>query len=319
MIAYIGRRLLLAAFTIVGASMLVFFAIRLAPGDIVEVRLGESGQLSAEQVQKAREELGLDDPVIVQYWHWISSAVTGDFGTSLWTGRSVRGQLIDRWAVTAEIALASIIVSLLVALPIGVLSAVKQDSALDVGLRLLNVLGQAMPNFWIAILIWTVPAIWWGWTPPLGYKTFSEDPTTHLQQILIPAAVLGVALASTSMRLVRSSLLEVLREDYVRTARAKGLATRIVVVRHALRNALMPLVTVIGVQIAALMGGTVIVEQVFALPGLGRLTLEAILNRDYTQLQANMLVFSIVIVFLNLAVDLTYPILDPRIHYSRLP
>jgi peptide/nickel transport system permease protein len=307
---------MLAIVTIIGASMLVFFAIRLAPGDVVEVSLGESGHLSPEQVQQAKHELGLDDPVYRQYLTWIGDAARGDLGNSLWTGRPVRDQLTARWALTAEIAFAAIVISLLVAIPIGVISALKQNTALDYVLRLLNVLGQAMPNFWIAILIWTLPAIWWGWTPPLGYKTLAEDPAKHLQQILIPAGVLGVALAATTMRLTRSSLLEVLREDYVRTARAKGLALRIVVVRHALRNSLMPLVTIMGVQFAALLGGTVIIEQVFALPGLGRLTLDAILNRDYTQLQANMLVFSIVIVLLNLAVDLTYPILDPRIRYS---
>ena len=307
---------MLAIVTIIGASMLVFFAIRLAPGDVVEVSLGEAGHLSPAQVQEAKHELGLDEPVYEQYLTWVGSAARGDLGNSLWTGQPVRDQLTDRWALTAEIAFAAIVISLLVAIPIGVISALKQNTALDYVLRLLNVLGQAMPNFWIAILIWTLPAIWWGWTPPLGYKTLAEDPAKHLQQVLIPAGVLGVALAATTMRLTRSSLLEVLREDYVRTARAKGLALRIVVVRHALRNALMPLVTIMGVQFAALLGGTVIIEQVFALPGLGRLTLDAILNRDYTQLQANMLFFSVVIVLLNLVVDLTYPILDPRIRYS---
>lgn len=307
---------MLAIVTIIGASMLVFFAIRLAPGDVVEVSLGESGHLSPQQVQQAKHELGLDDPVYRQYLTWIGNAARGDLGNSLWTGRPVRDQLTARWTVTAEIAFAAIVISLLVAIPVGVISALKQNTALDYVLRLLNVLGQAMPNFWIAILIWTLPAIWWGWTPPLGYKTLTEDPAKHLQQVLIPAGVLGIALAATTMRLTRSSLLEVLREDYVRTARAKGLALRIVVVRHALRNALMPLVTIMGVQLAALLGGTVVIEQVFALPGLGRLTLDAILNRDYTQLQANMLVFSVVIVLINLVVDLTYPILDPRIRYS---
>ena len=307
---------MLAIMTIIGASLLVFFAIRLAPGDVVEVSLGEAGRLSPEQVQEVKHDLGLDEPVYKQYLTWIGSAATGDLGNSLWTGRPVRDQLTARWALTAQIAFAAIAISLLVAIPIGVISALKQNTPLDYVLRLLNVLGQAMPNFWIAILIWTLPAIWWGWTPPLGYKTLAEDPAKNLQQILIPAGVLGVALAATTMRLIRSSLLEVLREDYVRTAWAKGLPLRIVVVRHALRNALMPLVTIMGVQFAALLGGTVIIEQVFALPGLGRLTLDAILNRDYTQLQANMLVFSVVIVLLNLVVDLTYPIIDPRIRYS---
>jgi len=307
---------MLAIMTIIGASLLVFFAIRLAPGDVVEVSLGEAGRLSPEQVQEVKHDLGLDEPVYKQYLTWIGSAATGDLGNSLWTGRPVRDQLTARWALTAQIAFAAIAISLLVAIPIGVISALKQNTPLDYVLRLLNVLGQAMPNFWIAILIWTLPAIWWGWTPPLGYKTLAEDPAKNLQQILIPAGVLGVALAATTMRLTRSSLLEVLREDYVRTAWAKGLPLRIVVVRHALRNALMPLVTIMGVQFAALLGGTVIIEQVFALPGLGRLTLDAILNRDYTQLQANMLVFSVVIVLLNLVVDLTYPIIDPRIRYS---
>ena len=316
MASYLIRRLLLAVLTIIGASMLVFFAIRLAPGDVVEVSLGESGHLSPEQVEEAKHELGLDDPVYVQYLDWIGSAIRGDLGDSLWTGRPVVDQLTDRWALTAERSVAAIIVSLLVGIPIGVISALRQNTVLDYVLRLLNVLGQAMPSFWIAILIWTLPAIWWGWTPPLGYVTLAEDPAKHLQQILIPAGVLGIALAATTMRLTRSSLLEVLREDYVRTARAKGLALRVIVVRHAMRNALMPLVTIMGVQLGALLAGTVIIEQVFALPGVGRLTLDAILNRDYTQLQANMLIFSVVIVLLNLAVDLTYPILDPRIRYS---
>lgn len=173
-----------------------------------------------------------------------------------------------------------------------------------------------MPNFWIAILIWTLPAIWWGWTPPLGYRTLAEDPQKHLIQIVLPAAVLGVYLAATTMRLTRSALLEVLREDYVRTARAKGLSQRTVVVGHALRNALVPIITVVGVQFAGLLGGTVIIEQVFALPGLGSLTLDAILNRDYTQLQANVLLFATAIVLLNLAVDLSYSAIDPRVRYS---
>ncbi|MCC7088806.1 MAG: ABC transporter permease [Dehalococcoidia bacterium] len=316
MTAYIIRRLLLAVLAIIGASVLVFSAVRSIPGDVVELRLAEAGRLNPEQVQAARAELGLDDPAYQQYFKWFGSALTGDLGNSLWTGRPVRDSIWDRWPLTAEIAVVSILASLIVAIPIGVISALNQNSRLDYGLRLLSALGQAMPSFWIALLIWTLPAIWWNWTPPLGYSSLGEDPARHLQQILIPAAILGAYLAATTMRLTRSALLEVLREDYVRTARAKGLSSRIVIWRHALRNALIPIVTVVGTQFAFLLGGTIIIEQVFALPGLGRLTLDAILNRDYTQLQGNMLVFSVAIVLLNLAVDLTYPIIDPRVHYS---
>lgn len=316
MLAYTVRRLLLAALTIIGVSAVVFFVVRLAPGDVVSVRLGESGQLSTAQIEEARKDLGLDDPSYVQYFRWAGDVARGDFGNSLWTGRSVGSQISDRWWITAQIAVAAIVISLLVAIPIGVFSALHQNSRSDYTLRLVGVLGQAMPNFWIAILIWTLPAIWWGWTPPLGYRTLAEDPQKHLIQIILPAAVLGVYLAATTMRLTRSALLEVLREDYVRTARAKGLSQRTVVVGHALRNALVPIITVVGVQFAGLLGGTVIIEQVFALPGLGSLTLDAILNRDYTQLQANVLLFATAIVLLNLAVDLSYSVIDPRVRYS---
>lgn len=316
MIPYLVRRFLLAVPTLLLISAFVFFAVRLAPGNVIEIQLGEAGHLNPQQIEAAREELGLDEPVVKQYLVWLGNILQGDFGTSLWNGRPVLDQIRERFPLTAEIALASVVVSLIVAIPVGIISALKQETAVDYTFRLVAILGVAAPNFWIAILIWTLPAIWFGWTPPLGYRSLGEDPTGHLLQVFLPAIVLGTYLGGTSMRLMRSALLEVLREDYIRTAKAKGLGANTVVVRHALRNALIPVITVVGLQFGYLLGGTVVVEQVFALPGLGRLTLDSILNRDYTQLQANILLYGVIIVLVNLMTDVLYGVIDPRIRHS---
>jgi peptide/nickel transport system permease protein len=264
---------------------------------------------------RARQELGLERPFLAQYRTWITGALHGDLGRSLITRRSVTSELGKRINLTSHLAVMSIIVAMLIALPIGVLSAVKQDTASDYLARFFAILGLSLPDFWLATVVITVLAIWVQWIPPVGFAPLWEDPARCLGQLAIPALIIGARLAAVSMRMTRSSLLEVLRQDYIRTARAKGTRERAVIVRHALKNAFIPVVTVIGQQFSVLLGGTVIVEFIFLQPGVGSLMLDAVLLRDYTLIQGAVLFFAAVIVAMNLLVDLSYAWLDPRIRY----
>ena len=312
---YVVRRFLHGLLVLWLVSLVIFSLVRILPGDAVIMQLDQAAAPTPEILSRARQELGLERPFLVQYRSWITSAVQGDLGRSLITRRPVTQELLKRINLTSHLAVMSIIVAMLIALPIGVLSAVKQDTASDYIARFLAVLGLSLPDFWLATVIITFLAIWVQWIPPIGFAPLWEDPARCLGQLLIPAFIIGARLAAVSMRMTRSSLLEVLRQDYIRTARAKGVRERAVIVRHALKNAFIPVITVIGQQFSVLLGGTVIVEFIFLQPGVGSLMLDAVLLRDYTLIQGAVLFFAAVIVVTNLLVDLSYAWLDPRIRY----
>lgn len=310
---YIIRRLLLMIPVLVGISIATFVLIRIVPGDIAHLKCGR--QCTPEQVAAIRKDLGTDKPIIVQYFTWIGGVLRGDMGNSLYTRTPVLDELKRRIPITTEMAVLAVITATIVGLPIGIVSAIRQDSPVDYAGRLFSILGLAIPSFWLGTLVITLPAIWWHWIPPTRYKDLWDDPMYNLTQMIIPATILGLAFSAILMRLTRSAMLEVLREDYIRTAWAKGLRERVVLVRHALKNAMIPVVTVAGLQFATLLGGTVIMEQIFTIPGLGRSTFLAVFNRDYTQLQANVLFLALIYLLANLVVDLTYAWFDPRIRY----
>jgi peptide/nickel transport system permease protein len=313
---YILRRLLLLVPTIIGVTILVFLMIRLMPADIVQQIAGEGTQLTEEERQEIREELGLDRPVLQQYFVWMSETVRGDLGTSLQTKVAVRTELKNRLPRTLELGLLALLLSLCVSLPIGVLAAIRQDTILDYIARSGAIAFLSIPSFWMGTMIMVLPSKWWAWAPPLQYKDLWVDPVQNLYMLIIPAAILGMLLSGTVMRMTRAQMLEVLRQDYVRTAWSKGLRERTVVTRHAIKNAFIPVVTIIGLQIPVLVGGTVILESIFGVPGMGRYLLSAISWRDYPVVQGIVLVLASAVVLTNLAVDLTYAYLDPRIRYG---
>jgi peptide/nickel transport system permease protein len=312
---YVLRRLLLAIPVLVLSSLIVFGLMRVMPGDALTLLMGESGNVGEKELAKLRRDLGLDRPYHEQYAIWLWQMVSFNPGESIFTNEPIPVSLRKAIPVTLELAALAMIIGLVIAIPIGVLSATRQDSASDYVGRLLAVSGLSLPDFWLATLVITFAAIWFQWIPPIGYVSFWESPWKNLQQFLLPAAVLGFRLSAATMRMTRSTVLEVLREDYVRTAWAKGLGGRIVVYKHALKNALIPVVTIVGGQLGVLLAGTVVVETIFALPGMGRLTVEAILFRDYPVVQTNVMLVAATLVTLNLLVDLTYAYLDPRIRY----
>lgn len=310
---YIIRRLLLTIPVLIGVSIATFVLIRIVPGDIAVLKCGR--QCPPEQLEVIRKQLGTDRPIVVQYFDWVGGIFRGDLGKSMYTRQPVMDELKRRIPITLELAILAIVASSVISLPIGIVSAIRQDTPLDYGGRLFSIMGLAIPSFWLGTLAITLPAIWWNWVPPLRYKDLWDDPAYNLRQMIVPAAILGLAFSAIQMRLIRSSMLEVLRQDYIRTAWAKGLRERVILVRHALRNAMIPVITVIGIQLAALLGGTVIMEQIFVIPGLGRSTFLSVFNRDYPQLQANVMFLATVYVMMNLLVDLAYGLLDPRIRY----
>jgi peptide/nickel transport system permease protein len=312
---YVVRRALNGLLVLWLVSIVIFSLVRILPGDAVIMQLDQAAAPTPEILARARQELGLERPFLAQYRTWITGAVHGDLGRSLITRRPVMNELLKRINLTSHLAVMSIVVAMLIALPIGVLSAVKQDTASDYIARFFAVLGLSLPDFWLATVVITFLAIWVQWIPPIGFAPLWEDPARCLGQLLIPALIIGARLAAVSMRMTRSSLLEVLRQDYIRTARAKGTRERAVIVRHALKNAFIPVVTVIGQQFSVLLGGTVIVKFIFLQPGVGSLMLDAVLLRDYTLIQGAVLFFATVIVVTNLLVDLSYAWLDPRIRY----
>jgi peptide/nickel transport system permease protein len=309
------RRLLLAVPVLLLSSLIVFGLMRVMPGDALIALMGESGNVGEKELAKLRKDLGLDRPYHEQYLHWLWQMVTLDPGHSIFTNEPIPVALKKAIPVTIELAALALVLGLVIAIPIGVLSATRQDHASDYVGRIVAVSGLSMPDFWLGTLVITFAAIWFRWIPPIGYASLWDDPLKNLQQFLLPAAVLGFRLSAATMRMTRSTVLEVLKEDYVRTAWAKGLAGRIVVYKHALKNALIPVVTIVGGQLGVLLAGTVVVETIFALPGMGRLTVEAILYRDYPIVQTNVMLVAGTLVTLNLLVDLTYAWLDPRIRY----
>jgi len=315
--AYLVRRLLALIPTLFFASLIVFVTVRMIPGDVIDLMLSQNdiaaAKLGREQLEKA---LGLDQPMWIQYWRWVGAILFhGDFGNSLWQSTPVREQLMARLPVTFELGAMALVVGLLVAIPIGVFSAVRQDTAGDYVARSFSILMLAVPSFWLGTMVTVFPSIWWGWSPPMQFVPFAKDPVGNLSQMITPAIILGCALSAITMRLTRTMMLEVLRQDYIRTAWAKGLGERLVVTRHALRNALIPVVTLIGLQAPLLIGGAVIMEQIFVIPGMGLLLLDAVSQRDYPIITGVFLIVGVAVMFINLIVDLSYGLLDPKVRY----
>ena len=313
---YIARRLLLAIPVLFVISILIFGGVRLIPGNICGLVLGSAEAMTPENCARVERDLGLDKPVVTQYFHWLGNVLQGDLGKSMVNRRPVAGEIQRRMYTTLELAVLAGAFAVALALPIGIYSALKQDKLPDVGLRVLTVGWLAMPSFWVGSMLITLPAKWWGYAPPVPYVQVWEDPLKNLQQMYLPAIALGLALSATLARITRSSMLEVLRQDYIRTARAKGLRERVVLSKHALKNAMLPVITLFGLQLGFLLGGTVVLESLFALPGLGTLLLGSVLTKDYPEVQGLVLFFAVIIVLINLAVDLSYGWFDPRVRYS---
>ena len=315
--AYIIRRLLLIIPTLFILSILVFLSVRFIPGDVVDAMLAQMEMYGGIDREALERRLGLDVPVYVQYGRWIGNIFRhGSLGESLMGRGAVEEKIIDRLPVTIELGVMAIVIGLLIALPVGIYSAIRQDTAADYVGRSAAIIGLATPNFWLGTMVMIFPAIWWGWAPPLEWVPFTEDPLGNLGVFIIPSLILGTASAAATMRMTRTMMLEVLRQDYIRTAWSKGLKERVVIMRHAVKNALIPVVTLIGLQLPLLVGGSVIMENIFALPGLGRLMLDALNNRDYPVVSGVNLVFATAVVGINLIIDLIYPYLDPRVRYS---
>jgi peptide/nickel transport system permease protein len=312
---YVIRRLLALIPTLIFASFIVFITVRMIPGNIIDLMLSQNDVSAAKQTRAQLEvALGLDQPIYTQYFRWIGALIFhGDLGKSLWSNTSVMEQILQRLPVTFELGAMALIVALIVGIPIGVYAALKQDTIGDYILRTVSILALAIPAFWTGTLVMVFPSLWWGWSPSVKFVTLTQDPVAHLLQLLIPALILGKAFSAIIMRLTRTLMLEVLRQDYIRTARAKGLAVGTIVTRHALRNALIPVVTLVGLQAPVLFGGAVILEQIFVIPGMGLLLLEAVSSRDYPVITGVFLIIGVSVVMINLLVDLSYGWLDPRV------
>jgi len=312
---YVIRRVLALIPTLFFASFIVFITVRMIPGNIIDLMLSHNDVSAAKQTRAQLEVvLGLDQPIYTQYFRWIGALLFhGDLGKSLWSNTPVMEQILQRLPVTFELGAMALIVALIVGIPIGVYAALKQDTVGDYFLRTMSILMLAIPAFWTGTLVMVFPSIWWGWSPSVRYVTLTQDPVAHLLQLLIPALILGKGFSAIIMRLTRTLMLEVLRQDYIRTARAKGLAVGTIVTRHALRNALIPVVTLVGLQAPVLFGGAVILEQIFVIPGMGLLLLEAVSQRDYPVITGVFLIIGVSVVMINLLVDLSYGWLDPRV------
>jgi peptide/nickel transport system permease protein len=310
---YVLRRLLVALPSLLIATFIVFTLPRLIPGDVVQLMLEEKAY--GKDLEELRAKLGLNRPIPVQYASWLGSVGRGDLGESLWTRQPVLTELSRRFPVTLTVGTMAIAVAILIGVPIGVVAAARPDGALDFFARSAAILGLSVPGFVQAIVVILLPAIWWGWTPMIRFVEFSKNPATYFLQFMLPALILGISSAAAIMRLTRGMLLEVLRQDYVRTAWAKGVGERVIVLKHALKNAIIPVVTVLGLQVAQIAGGAVIIETIFSLPGMGQLLVESIIQRDYPVIQGINLLVVTIIVATNLAVDLLYAVMDPRIRY----
>jgi peptide/nickel transport system permease protein len=312
--SYIVRRLLALIPTMFFASLIVFVTVRLIPGDIIDMMLSQNDiaadKLSRDQLIAA---LGLDKPIWTQYLHWVANILlSGDFGRSLWQNTPVSELLLARLPVTFQLGAMALVVALVVAIPIGAYSAMRQDTAGDYLGRSFSILMLAVPGFWMGTMVMVFPSIWWGWSPEVKFIALTQDPVHNLKQMLIPAIILGTSLSAVTMRLTRTMMLEVLRQDYIRTAWAKGLSETRVVTRHALKNALIPVVTLIGLQTPLLIGGAVIMEQIFVIPGMGLLLLDAVTQRDYPIITGVFLIVGVAVMLINLLVDLSYGLLDPK-------
>ncbi len=316
---YIVRRLFLMIPTLLVVTLLVFGILRVLPGDVAQLILsGDTGamSISAHSLDSLREKLGLDHPLYVQYLLWIWDAVRGNLGESLYSGQSVAGEILHRLPVTFEIALLAQLLSLTIGIPVGVISAVKQNSWVDLTLRFWSILFLAAPSFWLGLMVILAGAFWFNWIPPMGYHALWEDPKGNFLQLIWPAVILAHGGLAVTARMTRSTMLEVMREDYIRTARAKGLREQMVIIRHAMKNALIPVITLSGLSFGSLLGGTVILEAIFGIPGMGQYLISAINVQDYPIVQGTVVVFAVMFMFINLSIDLVYGWLDPRISYS---
>ncbi|MBI5877906.1 MAG: ABC transporter permease [Chloroflexi bacterium] len=313
---YILGRLVLLVPTIIGMSLLIFLMVRLMPADIVDAMVGADPTYGPEEKAVLRHQFGLDEPIPVQYVRWLTDIARGDLGRSFRTRDPIVNKLVQSLPITLELAFLSITMSVIVAIPLGVLSAVRRDGPIDLLARGGGLIGLAFPNFWLATMFLLITSVWFHWVPSIIWIPPTQDLFGNLQQMFLPALALSVQLMAVEMRMARASMLEVLRQDYIRTARAKGLNEPRVVFRHALRNAFIPVITVIGIQMGSLMGGSVIIEQIFGLPGVGWFLLQGIFGRDYPVVQVTALFLATVFVVVNLLVDIAYAYLDPRIQYS---
>lgn len=323
MLKYTIKRILLMVPTLFGAAVLVFFLLRLIPGDVCELRIGgEGGYVDEDAIKVCQHDLGTDRPIIVQFGHFVGGFVVFDLGESMWTGKAVTHELGLRFQLSLQVAIMATIVAVVIAIPLGTISAIRQDTWLDYAVRTFSIAGIAIPSFWLGImiilglLISTQAMFGEPWMPPIEYVSPFEDPVSNFVQLIWPAVATGYRYSAVATRMTRSALLEVLREDYVRTARAKGLFEKIIINRHALKNSMLPVVTVIGIEFAFLMGGLVVTEQVFNLNGIGRLFVESVQNHDYTMTQALVMLVAVIFVVTNFVVDIFYAWLDPRIRYS---
>ena len=318
MSAYIARRILLMIPTLFIVTILVFLSVRFIPGDIIDTMIGDLEYAGPPIDREAIERrLGLDVPVYVQYGRWVGGILLhGTLGDSLLGGVTIEEKILARVPVTLELGVLAIAIGFLLALPVGIYSAIRQQTAADYVGRSFAIIGLATPNFWLGLMAIIYPAIWWAWSPPMQLIPFREDPLGNLGMFLIPSAILGTALSAATMRMTRTMMLEVLRQDYIRTAWSKGLRERVVVVRHATRNALIPVVSLIGLQLPILVGGSVIMENIFHLPGLGGLMLDALEIRDYPLVSGINLLFATGVVVINLVIDLLYAYLDPRVRHD---
>ncbi|HEY8572653.1 ABC transporter permease [Phenylobacterium sp.] len=314
--AYVLRRLLALFPTLVFASLIVFLTIRMIPGDVIDLMLAQNDVASSQDRESLRAALGLDQPMWRQYLNWAGAALQGDLGHSLWENAPVSRLILQRLPVTLELGVLALLVSISVGIAIGIYSAIRQDTAGDYVARSFSLLMLSIPGFWLGTLVMVFPSVWWRWSPELEFVGLFQDPWRNLSHVLVPAILLGLSLSAVTMRMTRTMMLEVLRQDYVRTARAKGLRESAVIFRHALRNSLIPVVTLIGLQAPLLIGGAVILEQIFLLPGMGTLFLDAVFARDYPIVTGVFLVVGVSVLVINLLVDLAYGYLDPRVRYG---
>jgi peptide/nickel transport system permease protein len=312
--SYIAARVLTGLITLFAVSVIVFGLLNLVPGDPLSALTGGQGY-TAEDARIFKHQLGLDRPLPVRYATWLGAILHGDLGKSIKSDRAVTSMIGDTFPVTLELALLTISLGLLTGIPLGVWSAVRQDRVDDYVMRLISIAGLSLPSFWLGTMVVVLPALWWGWVPPLLYRGISVDPVANLAIMIAPAVILAAANAATLMRITRTSVLEVLREDYVRTARAKGLSALVVLRRYVVRNSILPVLTIIGGQIAFIFSTAVVVETIFNLPGVGTLYVQAIHDRDYPVITGVNLLISVVVVASNLVIDLLYRVFDPRIAY----
>lgn len=316
MFRYLLSRLFWSVPVLLGASVLIFVLLRFLPGDIVDIIVGSEGSATPEVRETIRRLFGLDQPIYVQYFVWLGAILRGDLGSSLRTSEPVMGLLLSRLPITIELAVLSVAMAVVLALPLGVVAAVKRGGVIEVVARLIGLIGLSLPSFWMATMLILIASLGFGWLPSLVYVSPLADPLENLKQMLMPALALALGLMAIIVRMARSAMLEVLGQEYVKTARAKGLGERVVLMRHALKNAMIPVVTVVGIEMGTLFGSTVIIEQIFGLPGMGWTFVNGIYQRDYPTVQGAVLMLALTFVIVNLITDLLYAYLDPRIRYG---